>query len=138
MAATDILRGVARALADRGCGTLAEVPLPGGRRADLMALTARGEFLIVEVKSCLEDFRADRKWPDYLAWCDRFYFAVDAAFPHSVLPAECGLMVADPYGAAVLREAPLAPLPAPRRRAQLVRFAMLASSRLAMRSDPPL
>src|SRR2546421_3032573 len=86
-----LARGVGRALAQLGYASLLEVALANGRRADIMALGRGGEIAIVEIKSSLPDFRADRKWPDYWEFCDRLYFAVAADFPRDLLPAECGL-----------------------------------------------
>ena len=91
---------------------------------------------IVEIKSSLMDFRADRKWREYLDYCDRFFFAVPEGFPRDVLPEDCGLMVADGYGAAFLREAPLRQLNPARRRAQILRFAQTAAQRLIGFTDP--
>ena len=124
-----VTRGAARLLAALGLAPLFEVSLPNGRRADLMALSARGELIIVEVKSSLEDFRTDGKWPEYSPFCDRFYFAVAPEFPRHVLPPEPGLIVADAFGGAVLSEpAPLRLAPA-RRKALTVSFARLAAWR---------
>lgn len=131
-----IARGVCRALALRGCATLTEFVLKGGRRADVIALDGAGEIAIVEVKSSRADFAGDGKWPDYLAFCDRFYFAVPPDFPQELLPQDCGLLVADAYGAEVLRPAPTAKLHASRRRALTLRFAQVASQRLTRLCDP--
>src|SRR5258707_14007305 len=98
-----LARGVCRALQQRGYASLLECALANGRRADIMALGRGGEIAIVEIKSSLPDFRADRKWPDYWEFCDRLYFAVAADFPRDLLPAECCLIVADPFGAAGAR-----------------------------------
>src|SRR5215472_3455670 len=98
-----VTRGAGRLLADLGYAPLLEVGLPNGRRADIMALGPRGEIAIAEVKSGLEDFRTDRKWGDYLPFCDAFYFAVAPEFPREVLPGEPGLIVADSFGGAVVR-----------------------------------
>lgn len=135
-AARLIARGVCRMLAQLGYATLIEVPLASGRRADVMALGRGGELVIVEVKSCLADFRADRKWPEYRQWCDRLYFAVADGFPCEVIPAECGLIVADGFAAAMLREAPEAPLASARRKAVTLRFARTAGARLHRLLDP--
>jgi hypothetical protein len=132
----EIARGVCRALAHRGFATLTEVSLANGRRADILALGRDGELVIVEVKSSVADFRSDRKWPEYRDYCDRLYFAVAEGFPLELIPEECGLIMADPFGAAVLREAPAAPLVAARRRAVTLRFALLAASRLRRLLDP--
>jgi len=133
-----LTRGVCRMLTEAGFGPITEFRLPNRRRADVMALGAGSEFLIVEVKSTVADFRADAKWPDYLPWCDRFYFAVPEGFPLEILPAECGLIIADSYGAAIRREAPEHPVGTLRRRRQLLRFALTASERLHRFSDPRL
>jgi hypothetical protein len=132
----ELCRGVCRALAQRGFATLAEVPLANGRRADVLALGREGELAIVEIKSSIADFKSDRKWGEYRAFCDRLYFAVASDFPAELIPEECGLIVADPFGAAVLREAPAVPLAAARRRAMLLRFAAIAAGRLRRLTDP--
>jgi hypothetical protein len=134
--ARDICRGTSRALAQRGYASLAEVPLANGRRADLLALGRDGILLIVEVKSSVADFRSDRKWPVYRAFCDRLFFAVPADFPRALIPEDCGLIVADPFGAHILREGTLAPLVAARRRALTLRFARMAAGRLTRLVDP--
>ena len=97
-----VTRGAARLFAHLGYAPLFEVSLPNARRADVMALGPRGEIAIVEVKSGLEDFSADRKWGDYLDWCDRFFFAVAPEFPTALLPEGPGLIVADHFGGAVV------------------------------------
>lgn len=124
-----VTRGAGRLLAALGYAPMAEAPLPNGRRADLMGLSAKGEFVIVEVKSSPEDYFADRKWTDYLPYCDAFYFAVAPEFPRGVLPDGPGLMVADGFGGAVLTPAPLTPLASARRRALTLSFARLAAMR---------
>jgi len=126
-----VTRGAARLLAHLGYVALAEVTLPNGRRADLMALSSKGELLIVEVKSSLEDYRVDRKWPEYVPYCDRFAFAVPPEFPQDFLPEGPGLLVCDGFGGAVLREAPAEPLAGARRKALLIGFARLAALRSA-------
>jgi hypothetical protein len=122
-----LARGVGRALAERGYASLTEVSLANGRRADVMGLGRAGELVIVEVKSSLQDFRSDAKWPEYREFCDRFYFAVAENFPRDAIPGDCGLIVADGFGGAVLREAPLLALAAARRKAVTLRFALLVS-----------
>src|SRR6266852_1696263 len=131
-----LARGVCRELQQRGYASLVEFALANGRRADVMALGRAGEIAIVEVKSSLADFRADRKWPEYWEFCDRLYFAVAADFPRHLIPAECGLIVADPFGAALLNESPLRPLNAARRRAVTLRFALVGAQRLRRTLDP--
>jgi len=131
-----LARGVGRALAERGYATLTEVSLANGRRADVMGLGRAGELVIVEVKSSLQDFRGDAKWPEYREFCDRFYFAVADDFPREAIPGDCGLIVADGFGGAVLREAPLLTLAAARRKAVTLRFALVGSARLRRLLDP--
>jgi len=132
----ELCRGVCRALAQRGFATLVEVPLANGRRADVLALGREGELAIVEIKSSVVDFKSDRKWGEYRAFCDRLYFAVASDFPAELIPDECGLILADSFGAAFLREPPAMPLAAPRRRAMLLRFAAIAAGRLRRLTDP--
>ena len=125
----NVTRGAARLLIDLGYAPLAEVTLPNGRRADLMALSPKGELAIIEVKSGIEDYRVDRKWHEYLPYCDRFAFAVAPEFPQQILPEEPGLIVCDGFGGAVLREAPATPLAPARRKALTIAFARLAAMR---------
>jgi hypothetical protein len=125
----NVTRGAARLLVDLGYAPLAEVTLPNGRRADLMAVSRKGELAIIEVKSGLEDYRVDRKWHEYLPYCDRFAFAVAPEFPQHILPDEPGLIVCDGFGGAVLREAPATPLAPARRKALTIGFARLAAMR---------
>lgn len=124
-----VSRGAARLLAAMGHAPLPEVVLPNGRRADLVALDARGLISIVEVKSSPEDYRADRKWADYGPFCDAFYFAVAPEFPRDILPGEPGLIAADAFGGAVLRQPSLNLLAPARRKALTLQFARLAALR---------
>ncbi len=126
-----LARGVSRLLWDHGLAPLLEVPLANGRRADLMGLTPNGEIWIVETKSCVEDFAVDQKWPDYRDYCDRFFFAVTEDFPRELIPENVGLIVADGFGGAILREPPLQTLAGARRKAVTLLFARLAALRLA-------
>ena len=134
--AKELARGTVRALAQRGFATLAEVPLANGRRADLLALGRDNSLLIVEIKSSVVDFKSDRKWPDYRDFCDRLAFAVPGDFPQPLIPEECGLIVADPFGALILREGLHVPLAAARRKALTLRFARIAASRMQRLIDP--
>ena len=134
--ASEIARGASRVLAQHGLRALAELPLANGRRADLTAIAEDGTIWIVEIKSSLEDFRADQKWPEYREFSDRLYFAVGPDFPHEVLPAEAGLIIADRYGGEIVRNAPEHRLAAARRKAMLLRFARVAASRLMTLADP--
>jgi hypothetical protein len=129
-------RGVGRALAASDLAVLFELPLANGRRADVVALDHRGQFTIVEIKSGLADYQADGKWPDYRHYCDFFFFAVGADFPDAVLPDDQGLMIADGFGAEVVRPAVADPLSAARRKAMLIRFARAAAGRLQVLLDP--
>jgi hypothetical protein len=133
-----IRRGALRLLHALGFAAVAELPLGSGRRADLVALGDGGEFWIVEIKSCIADFRADRKWQEYRLFCDRLLFAVAPEFPATVLPADAGLLITDSYGGTLLRDGPLHPLAAARRKAMLVRFGRAAAARLNARLDPGL
>lgn len=124
-----VTRGAARLFAALGFAPLLEVSLPNGRRADVMALGPRGEIAVIEVKSGVLDYRTDRKWGEYLPYCDLFWFAVAPEFPRDILPEEPGLIVADGFGGAVLREAPSTPLAPARRKALTLAFARLAAMR---------
>lgn len=126
-----VTRGAFRLLEALGYAALPEVTLPNGRRADLMALGPRGEIFIVEVKSGPEDFRTDQKWHEYGPYCDAFAFAVAPEFPRDILPEEPGMIVADGFGGAILREAPVTPLAGARRKALTLAFARLAAMRAA-------
>jgi hypothetical protein len=132
----DIQRGAARALIDTDHAVLTELPLANGRRADLVALDRAGRITVVEIKSCRADFLGDRKWRDYLGYCDRFYFAVGSDFPCDLLPTDEGLIMADRFEGTIIREAGLRPLGAARRKAMLVRFAWASASRLQAVTDP--
>jgi hypothetical protein len=124
-----VTRGAARLLQALGHAPLAEVVLPNGRRADLMALGPKGEITIVEVKSSLEDYRCDHKWGDYLPFCDAFFFAVSPEFPRHILAEGPGLIIADAFGGAVVIDAPCTPLAGARRKALTLSFARLAAMR---------
>jgi hypothetical protein len=131
-----VTRGVCRVAMSRGFSPVTEFMLPNGRRLDVIGLTDSGSIMAVEIKCSVEDFRCDEKWPDYLDYCDAFFFAVPEGFPLELLPQEHGLIVADRFGGAVLREAPVATLPAARRKAIVLRFARIAADRLARSLDP--
>lgn len=136
--ALQVQRGVRRLFAQLGHATLPEVTLANGRRADVLALSSNGVLTIVEIKSCVADFRADRKWPDYRDFCDRFYFAAPDTMPVDILPEDCGLIVADAFGAAILRDANHHALTGARRKAVTLRFAHVAASTLHRLGDPDL
>ena len=131
-----VTRGAARLLVDLGWAPLVEVPLPNGRRADVMALSPKGRLAIVEVKSGLEDYRCDLKWGEYAPYCDLFYFAVAPHFPKEALAEGPGLIVADAFGGAILTPAPETPLAPARRKALVLAFGRLAAMRAAGFSAP--
>lgn len=133
-----IRRGTLRLLHALGFAAVAELPLGSGRRADLVAVGTGAEVWIVEIKSSLADFRADRKWQEYRLHCDRLLFAVAPQFPAAILPQDAGLVIADAHGGALVREAPLHAISAARRKAMLVRFGRAAAARLAQAHDPGL
>src|SRR3990170_3364673 len=124
--AAELQRGVCRAL----------LALANGRRADVVALSGGGDVLIVEIKSCLLDYQSDGKWQDYLPFCDRLYFAVAADFPCDVIPTSAGLILADRYGAELVREPVEERLTAARRKAMMLSFARAAALRLQLHLDP--
>jgi len=131
-----VARGTTRLLRSLGFACVGELSLPSGRRADLVALNERGEIWIVEIKSSLADLRADQKWPDYRAHCDRLYFAFTQDLPCEIFPGNTGLIVADAYGAHIHCDAPEHRLPAPTRKLMMLRFATTAAHRLSRLHDP--
>ena len=131
-----VARGTQRLLVSLGLTCVAELPLASGRRADLVALGGDGEIWIVEIKSSIEDFRVDVKWPDYRLHCDRLFFATAAHVPQEIFPPDAGLIVADAYGAELLREAPEHRLHASTRKSMMLSFARAAARRLQALSDP--
>jgi hypothetical protein len=131
-----VARGTARLLRQLGFACISELPLPSGRRADLVALNERNEIWIVEIKSSVEDLRADQKWQDYRAHCDRLFFAFTQDLPCGIFPKDTGLIVADAYGAHLFCEAPEHRLPAPTRKLMTVRFAIAAAQRINRLVDP--
>ena len=135
-AALAIARGTARYLHALGYCVVSELPLPSGRRADLVALGGDGEIIIVEIKSSVADFRADQKWMDYRRHCDRLFFATHADVPCDIFPTDAGLIVADAFGATVVCEAPEQRIAAATRRSVMLRFAHAAAVRLQALADP--
>lgn len=142
LVAADVARGVSRLLFRHDLMALCEVPLGNGRRADIMALDSRGHVVIVEIKVSRSDLRGDAKWPDYMDYCDRFFWAVPSGFDLAPFdescfrPEACGLIVADRYDAAIMREAAVRPLAPARRRVETLRFGRRAARRLLADSDP--
>ncbi|QPC86276.1 MmcB family DNA repair protein [Mesorhizobium sp. NBSH29] len=125
-----IRRGVQRLMVQMGAHVLPELSLSTGRRADLVALTRQGDIWIIEIKSSVEDFRVDRKWPEYRLHADRFFFATHPDVPAEIFPPECGFILSDGYGAEILREAPEHRLAAATRKALMLRIARAGASRL--------
>src|SRR6201986_4190428 len=131
-----VARGTARLLPSLGFACVSEFPLPSGRRADLVALNERGEVWIVEIKSSVEDLRADQKWQEYRTHCDRLFFAFTQDLPCEIFPADTGLIIADAYGAHLQCEAPEHKIAAATRKLMTVRFAMAAAQRINRLVDP--
>lgn len=125
-----VRRGVQRLLVEMGAHVLPELSLATGRRADLVALTRTGDIWIIEIKSSVEDFRVDRKWPDYRLHSDRFFFATHPGVPAEIFPDECGFILSDGYGAEILREAPEHRMAAATRKALMLRMARAGAARL--------
>ncbi len=137
-AAAAVQRGVARLLRATGFAVLTEFTLRTGRRADVIGMDAAGTIWIVEIKSSLADYRADQKWPEYWDYCDRLFFAVPPELDASIIPQEAGLIVADSWGADIIRQPEPVPLHASRRRALTLAFARTAALRLHGLYDPPV
>jgi hypothetical protein len=131
-----VQRGTGRLLRNYGFAVLAEYTLASGRRADLIGLKQDGTVWIVEIKSSREDFVVDQKWPEYRDYCDQLFFAIPAELDQSLMPDDAGLIVADQYGAEILREAPLHGLAAARRKALTLSFARHAAQKLHGLWDP--
>ena len=141
--AAEVARGVTRLFCRQDLFAICEMPLPNGRRADLMAIDGRGGLTIVEIKVARADLLGDGKWLDYLDYCDRFFWAVPPGLAaicegERFLPGEAGLIVADRYDAAIVRDAAHRPLAPARRKAELLRFARRAARRLSAQIDPTL
>lgn len=134
--AAAVQRGVGRLLLDMGFACLTELPLIGGRRADIVAVNRTGEIWIVEIKSSIEDYRADSKWLDYWEHCDRLFFAIPPDMPQEIIPQDAGLMVADRYGAEIIRTVEEQRLGAARRKTVSLRFARAGALRLHRLNDP--
>lgn len=131
-----IQRGVARLLRASGLAVLPEFTLASGRRADLIGVNDRGEIWIVEIKSSPEDFRTDSKWPEYRDYCDRLFFAIPTTMNPELMPPDAGLMIADSWGADILRHPDAMGLHATRRKAVTLAFARAAALRLHGLYDP--
>ena len=141
--AAEVARGVTRLFCRQDLFAICEMPLPNGRRADLMAIDGKGGLTIVEIKVSKADLLGDGKWLDYLEYCDRFFWAVPPKLAaicegERFLPGEAGLIVADRYDAAIVRDAAHRPLAPARRKAEVLRFARKAARRLSAQIDPSL
>ena len=131
-----LARGVCRHLSQLGFACVEEFTPTRGLRVDVMALGPKGELWVVECKSSRADFTSDSKWTGYLEWCDRFFWAVDGAFPIELLPQDTGLILADPYDAEIQRDAPDLKLATARRKVLTRSFARVAAQRLHAFRDP--
>ena len=129
--AADVARGVSRLLIQEGFSPILEFTLANGRRLDVAARGSDGTMLGVEIKVALNDLKGDQKWPEYLEFCELFYFAIPPDFPDEHVPAGTGLIVADRYGGAIVRPSPRSALHASRRKAVTLGFAKVAAERLA-------
>src|SRR3954464_6581526 len=133
--AVDVARGVSRLLLEEGYSPILEFTLPNGRRLDIAAIGPGGEMLGVEIKVALADLKGDAKWPEYLDYCDLFYFAIPPDFPEEHVPHETGLIVADRYGGAIGKEADARGRHASRRKAVTISLARCAAERLSRNLD---
>ena len=144
LCADDVARGLSRLFHRQSLTVLCEVPLPNGRRADMVAIDGRGQISIIEIKVAKADLLGDGKWPDYLDWCDRFYWALSPSLDPDWIagpqwqPERCGLIVADRYDAVVIRNAAETALSPARRRSELLRIGRLAMRRMMVTLDPEL
>jgi hypothetical protein len=136
--AKTICRGVMRMLTDMGYRSLVEFTLKNNRRVDVIGLDKRGKVIIIEIKSSAADFRSDNKWPDYLEYCEQFYFAVSEEFPRDILPPDQGLIIADGYGAEIIVEAELRKVNAARKKSLTLNVARTAAQRLLEFTDPKI
>ena len=134
--AAAIQRGVGRLLRSHNFSILTEFTLASGRRADVIGLKPDGTLWIIEIKSSPEDFRTDNKWPEYRDYCDRFSFAIPQTMDADLIPLGAGLIVADQWGAEIMRDASIHPLHASRRRAVLIAFGQVGAQRLHGLWDP--
>ncbi|WP_281976951.1 MmcB family DNA repair protein [Pseudorhizobium flavum] len=127
-----VRRGLQILLDEMRHATLPELVLANGRRADLVTVSEKGEIWIIEIKTSVEDFRVDCKWPDYRAYCDRLFFATHREVPLDIFPEECGLLLSDGYGAHLMRDAPCHRLAPATRKSLMLNFSRAAARRLLM------
>ena len=133
-----IARGVMRHFAQIGMHSLSEFSPARGLRVDIITLGMANEIWIVECKSCQSDFKSDKKWQNYLDWCDRYFWAVDANFPIDILPPDTGVIIADAYDASILRDSPLNKLSVARQKKIIKSIAKSACNRLLTYTDPKI
>ena len=131
-----LARGVCRHLRGHGFVTIEEFVPARGLRVDVVGLGPKGEIWVIECKSSRADFQTDSKWQGYLDWCDRYFWAVDMAFPTDLLPYGTGLIIADAYDAEIIRMAPEDKLAPARRKVLIQKFATHAARRLQAYRDP--
>lgn len=131
-----IARGTMRHLRATGHACVLELSLPNGRRADIVSVSRDGEIWIIEIKSSVEDYRSDTKWPEYTAYCDQYFFAIPQEMNAAILPQDEGLIIADNYGAQILRNGQINKMAGARRRSMLLLFAHCAANRLTALIDP--
>ncbi len=134
--AAAVQRGVCRMLRMAGFAAITEYSLASGRRADVIAISPKGRIMIVEIKSSIADYRADAKWPEYWAFCDQLFFAVPTDLDPEIIPSEAGLIVADAWGAEIVRCPTERPIPAARRKSLTLGLARAAAMRLHTMQDP--
>jgi hypothetical protein len=140
--ALEVARGICRLFARNDVWLVPEMPLRNGRRADLMGLDAKGHVVIVEIKTARGDLLGDGKWPDYLDFCDRFYWGLPPELDRACLDGDdfrpdcCGVIVGDVYDAEIIRPAPLSPLAPARRKVEVERLARAALRRHTVLTDP--
>jgi hypothetical protein len=131
-----LARGAARHLRGHDYVSIEEFVPTRGLRVDVIGLGPKGEIWVIECKSSRADFQTDNKWQGYLDWCDRYFWAVDMAFPIDLLPEGTGLIIADAYDAEIIRMAPENKLPAARRKVVIQKFATHSARRLQAYRDP--
>ena len=137
LTADRITSAISRMINERGDSCLREFTLKSGRRVDIIALARDGTITVIEVKSSRQDFQSDRKWPEYLEWADRFFFAVSETFPRDILPGpeQCGIIVTDGFDCLTVQDAPETRLKAQRRNHLIRRLAHNAMRRLEFGID---
>lgn len=131
-----LARGVMRHLRQHDFAAIEEFVPARGLRTDVYALGPKGEIWVIECKSSRADFMADHKWEGYLEFCDRFFWAVDAAFPTEILPNGTGLIMADGFDAEILTMGPETKMAPARRKKMTLKFARDGARRLHAVRDP--